>query len=85
MRWFTVDFGYSPPNSRSISYNLVAGAMFLARVSHYAIMGYNMQPFILLKKTVPAIIRNLKDEAVDVVVRVAGIKTSFWASGGYSG
>ena len=38
--------------------------------SHYAFMGYNLQPKILLEETTPQIIRNLKDEAVDVVVLV---------------
>ena len=38
--------------------------------SHYAFMGYNLQPRILLEETTPKIIRNLKDEAVDVVVLV---------------
>jgi hypothetical protein len=33
-------------------------------------MGYNLQPMLLLQETVPAIIRNLRDEAVDVVVLV---------------
>ena len=47
-----------------------AGEIGSAALSHYSIMGYNMQPIILLNETVPAIIRNLRDEAVDVVVLV---------------
>ena len=38
--------------------------------SHYAFMGYNLQPRILLEETTPKIIRNLIDESVDVVVLV---------------
>lgn len=41
-----------------------------AALSHYSIMGYNLQPIVLLNETVPAIIRSLRDEAVDVVVLV---------------
>jgi D-proline reductase (dithiol) PrdB len=41
-----------------------------AAPSHYSMMGYNLQPLVLLEETVPAIIRNLRDEAVDVVVLV---------------
>jgi D-proline reductase (dithiol) PrdB len=47
-----------------------AGEIGAAAHSHYAFMGYNMQPRILLEETTPAIIRNLRDEAVDVVVLV---------------
>jgi D-proline reductase (dithiol) PrdB len=39
-------------------------------LSHYAFMGYNMQPNVLLEETTPAIVRNLRDEAVVVVVLV---------------
>jgi len=38
--------------------------------SHYSTMGYNLQPQVLLRETVPAIIRNLQEETVDVVVLV---------------
>lgn len=38
--------------------------------SHYAYMGYTTQPEELLKESVPAIIRNLRDENVDVIVLV---------------
>ena len=37
---------------------------------HYAFMGYNLQPRILLEETTPKIIHNLRDEAVDVAVLV---------------
>ena len=47
-----------------------AGEIGSSAPSHYSIMGYNMQPLVLLKETVPAIVRNLRDEAVDVVVLV---------------
>ena len=47
-----------------------AGEIGSAAPSHYSIMGYNMQPIVLLKETVPTIVRNLRDEAVDVVVLV---------------
>jgi hypothetical protein len=47
-----------------------AGEIGSAAPSHFSIMGYNMQPIVLLKETVPTIVRNLKDEAVDVVVLV---------------
>ena len=47
-----------------------AGEIGSAAPSHYSIMGYNLQPLVLLKETVPAIIRNLRNEAVDVVVLV---------------
>jgi hypothetical protein len=38
--------------------------------TNYAFMGYHLQPRILLEETTPKIIRNLKDEAVDIVVLV---------------
>ena len=47
-----------------------AGEIAGAAPSHYAFMGYNLQPSILLEETTPAIVRNLRDEAVDVVVLV---------------
>jgi D-proline reductase (dithiol) PrdB len=37
---------------------------------HYSIMGYILQPAELLEKTTPAIISNLKEDDVDVVVLV---------------
>ena len=43
-----------------------AGEIGAAAPSHYATMGYNMQTRIPLEETTPTIIRNLKDEAVDV-------------------
>ncbi len=38
--------------------------------SHYSYMGYTTQPEQLLEESAPAIIRNLRDEFVDVVVLV---------------
>jgi D-proline reductase (dithiol) PrdB len=46
------------------------GEICAAAPSHYSFMGYNLQPEILLEETTPAIICNLRDEAVDVVVLV---------------
>ena len=46
------------------------GEIGYAADSHYTFMGYNMQPKILLEETTPKIIRNLKDEAVDVVLLI---------------
>ena len=37
---------------------------------HYSIMGYILNPERLLSETVPALIRNLKEDQVDVVVLV---------------
>jgi D-proline reductase (dithiol) PrdB len=37
---------------------------------HYSMMGYIMQPEVLLQETVPAIIRDLRAERADVVVLV---------------
>ena len=37
---------------------------------HYSIMGYILNPEVLLRETVPAIIRNLKEDLADVVVLV---------------
>ena len=44
----------------------------IGRVSprHYSIMGYILNPQVLLKETVPALIRNLKEDLADVVVLV---------------
>ena len=44
----------------------------IGRVSprHYSIMGYILNPQVLLKETVPALIRNLKEDLADVVVMV---------------
>ena len=47
-----------------------AGEIGAAAPSHYSFMGYNLQPKILLEETTPAIIRNLKADAVNVVVLV---------------
>jgi len=44
----------------------------IGRVSprHYSIMGYLLEPEELLCNTVPALIRNLKEDFADVVVLV---------------
>jgi D-proline reductase (dithiol) PrdB len=44
----------------------------IGRVSprHYSIMGYILNPQVLLRETVPALIRNLKEDLADVVVLV---------------
>ncbi len=44
----------------------------IGRVSprHYSIMGYILNPERLLSETVPALIRNLKEDLADVVVLV---------------
>jgi hypothetical protein len=47
-----------------------SGEISEAAQSHYAFMGYNMQPKVLLEETTPKIINSLKDEAVDAVVLV---------------
>jgi D-proline reductase (dithiol) PrdB len=47
-----------------------SGEICGAAPSHYSMMGYNPQPEKLLEETTPAIIRNLRNEAVDVVVLV---------------
>jgi D-proline reductase (dithiol) PrdB len=38
--------------------------------SHYSIMGYILDPHVLLSQTVPAMIRPLKEESVDAVVLI---------------
>lgn len=38
--------------------------------THYSIMGYLLQPEEMLEESIPAIIRQLKDEQVDVVILV---------------
>jgi D-proline reductase (dithiol) PrdB len=47
-----------------------AGEIGSAAPSHYATMGYSLQPKILLEETTPKIIHRLKDEGVDAVVLV---------------
>ena len=37
---------------------------------HYSIMGYILEPEVLLEQTVPALIRNLEEDRADVVVLV---------------
>jgi D-proline reductase (dithiol) PrdB len=38
--------------------------------SHYSYMGYTTRPEVLLRESVPAMVRQLREEAVDVVVLV---------------
>lgn len=47
-----------------------SGEIGQVAASHYSYMGYTTQPKQLLTESVPAIIRNLRDEFVDVVVLV---------------
>jgi len=47
-----------------------AGEVGRAADSHYSIMGYLLQPEAMLQESIPAIVRRLKDERVDVVVLV---------------
>ena len=46
------------------------GEIESAAESHYSIMGYLPKPDEMLEKSVPAIIQQLKDEQVDVVVLI---------------
>jgi D-proline reductase (dithiol) PrdB len=47
-----------------------SGEIGISAPSHYSFMGYIMDPEELLEKTAPAIIRNLQEDEVDVVVLV---------------
>lgn len=47
-----------------------SGEIGRAALRHYSIMGYILQPAVLLVETTPAIIRNLKEDQVDVVILV---------------
>jgi D-proline reductase (dithiol) PrdB len=47
-----------------------AGEIGHSAPRHYSIMGYILQPAELLEKTIPAMIRNLKEDGADVVVLV---------------
>lgn len=44
-----------------------AGEIGRSAPSHYSIMGYILQPEVLLRETTPAIIQHLREEHVDVV------------------
>jgi len=55
-------------NTARMIHLVAAGEIGGVANSHYAFMGYNLQPRILLEQTTPKIIRNLRDEAVDIVV-----------------
>ncbi|MFZ6031140.1 MAG: glycine/sarcosine/betaine reductase selenoprotein B family protein [Chloroflexota bacterium] len=48
----------------------VAGRVGSSARQHYSIMGYILDPEVLLRETVPAIIRNLREDLADVVVLV---------------
>lgn len=39
---------------------------------HYSYMGYNLQPQVLLEESVPAMIRHMKHDGVNVVVLIPG-------------
>jgi D-proline reductase (dithiol) PrdB len=47
-----------------------AGEIGHSAERHYSIMGYILRPEELLEKTVPALIRNLKEDHADIVVLV---------------
>ena len=47
-----------------------SGEIGSAAERHYSMMGYILQPEVLLTETVPAIIRDLRAQAADVVVLV---------------
>lgn len=47
-----------------------AGEVGRSAARHYSIMGYILRPERLLSETVPALIRNLKEDFADVVVLV---------------
>jgi len=47
-----------------------AGAVGRSAPSHYSFMGYILDPTELLEQSIPAIVRRLRDEAVDAVVLV---------------
>lgn len=47
-----------------------AGEVGRSAPSHYSIMGYILDPRILLSETVPAIIQRLKEETVDAVTLI---------------
>ena len=47
-----------------------AGEIGRAAARHYSFMGYILQPDTLLRETTPAMIRNLQEDQVDVVVLV---------------
>ena len=47
-----------------------AGEIGRPAPTHYSLMGYQMQPEEMLVTSVPAIIRQMKDEAVDAVLLV---------------
>ena len=46
------------------------GEVGRAAPSHYSLMGYILDPRILLSETVPAIIQCLKEESVDAVTLI---------------
>jgi D-proline reductase (dithiol) PrdB len=46
------------------------GEIGKAAASHYSIMGYLLQPEAMLRESIPAIVQQLKEERVDVVVLV---------------
>ncbi len=47
-----------------------SGEIGLSARSHYSFMGYILQPEILLKQSVPAMIRSMKAEEVDIALLV---------------
>lgn len=49
---------------------VAAGKAGRVAPSHYSFMGYQMDPSVLLKKSVPSIIERLRSEQVDLVILV---------------
>ncbi len=47
-----------------------SGVIGQAAPRHYSIMGYILQPQVLLEETTPQIIRHLREDGVDIVVLV---------------
>ena len=47
-----------------------AGRVGRSSPRHYSIMGYILNPEVLLRETVPALIRNLREDLADVIVLV---------------
>lgn len=48
------------------------GEIGSAAANHYSYMGYILQPQMLLERSVPAMIRHMKDDGVNIVVLVPG-------------
>ena len=49
---------------------VTAGKAGRAAPSHYSFMGYQLDPYVLLKSTIPSIIERLRSERVDLVILI---------------